>query len=171
MLRMVEQYLHPDVFRAGVREYLRQHAYANATTDDLWVAPAGSRNVSEIMEGWIRQPGFPLISVSLDKETNSLCLSSSASPTSKNPYPLLADGAQAAEEQDRLWQVPIELRTTAGGETTVRQLLLKDVEQRLEVPEGRRVSRVVTAPTACITIPSCGKSCWVNYRTSHPSNT
>ena len=38
VLRMVEQYLHPDVFRAGVREYLRQHAYANATTDDLWVA-------------------------------------------------------------------------------------------------------------------------------------
>ena len=32
--------------------------------------------------------------------------------------------------------MPIELRTTAGGETTVRQLLLKDVEQRLEVPEG-----------------------------------
>jgi puromycin-sensitive aminopeptidase len=26
VLRMVEQYLHPDVFRAGVREYLRQHA-------------------------------------------------------------------------------------------------------------------------------------------------
>ena len=145
VLRMVEQYLHPDVFRAGVREYLRQHAYANATTDDLWVAlgQAAGRNVSEIMEGWIRQPGFPLISASLDKENQQLVLKQQRFTYLKEPVPaLLADGAQAAREQDRLWQVPIELRTTAGGESTVRQLLLKDAEQRLEVPDGFESVRV-----------------------------
>jgi puromycin-sensitive aminopeptidase len=145
VLRMVEQYLHPDVFRAGVREYLRQHAYANATTDDLWVAlgQAAGRDVAEIMDGWIRQPGFPLISVSLDKENQQLVLKQQRFTYLKKPIPpLLADGAQAAGEQDRLWQVPIELRTTAGGKTTVRQLLLKDAEQRLEVPEGFESVRV-----------------------------
>src|SRR5215213_7507889 len=145
VLRMLEQYLHPDVFRAGVREYLRQHAYGNATTDDLWVAlgQAAGRDVSEIMDGLIRQPGFPLISVSLDKENQQLVLKQQRFTYLEEPIPaLLADGAQAAGEQDRIWQVPIELRTTAGGETTVSQLLLKDAEQRLEVPEGLESVRV-----------------------------
>src|SRR4026209_646489 len=35
VLRMLEQYLGATVFRAGVREYLRRHAYANAETGDL----------------------------------------------------------------------------------------------------------------------------------------
>jgi puromycin-sensitive aminopeptidase len=144
VLRMLEQYLHPDVFRAGVREYLRQHAYANATTDDLWVAlgQAAGRDVSEIMEGWIRQPGFPLISVGLDKKNQQLVLTQQRFTYLKEPLPALADGAQAAGEQDLLWQVPIELRTTAGGKTTVRQLLLKDAEKRLEVPEDFESVRV-----------------------------
>jgi puromycin-sensitive aminopeptidase len=145
VLRMLEQYLHPDVFRAGVREYLRQHAYGNATTDDLWVAlgQVAGRDVSEIMEGWIRQPGFPLISVDLDKGNQQLVLKQQRFTYLEEPIlALLADGAQAAGEQDRLWQVPIELRTTAGGKTTVRQLLLKDAEQRLEVPEDLESVRV-----------------------------
>jgi puromycin-sensitive aminopeptidase len=146
VLRMLEQYLHPDVFRDGVREYLRQHAYANATTDDLWVAlgQAAGRDVAEIMEGWIRQPGFPLISVGHDKQNRQLVLKQQRFTYLKEPLPpLLADGAQTAGEQDRrLWQVPIELSITADGETTVRQLLLKDAEERLEVPENLESVRV-----------------------------
>src|SRR5881397_153788 len=38
VLRMLEQYLGAAVFRDGVREYLRRHAYANADTGDLWAA-------------------------------------------------------------------------------------------------------------------------------------
>src|SRR5262244_2214803 len=38
VLRMLEQYLGPEVFRAGVRRYLRAHAYQNADTGDLWSA-------------------------------------------------------------------------------------------------------------------------------------
>src|SRR3989454_9507076 len=35
VLRMLEQHLGPAVFRDGVREYLKKHAYANADTGDL----------------------------------------------------------------------------------------------------------------------------------------
>jgi hypothetical protein len=38
VLRMLEQYLGPDVFRAGVRDYLRAHLHDNADTGDLWAA-------------------------------------------------------------------------------------------------------------------------------------
>ena len=38
VLRMLEQYLGPDVFRDGVRDYLRTHRFGNADTGDLWAA-------------------------------------------------------------------------------------------------------------------------------------
>jgi puromycin-sensitive aminopeptidase len=38
--------------------------------------------------------------------------------------------------------VPIQLRITADGETTLRQLLLKDAEKRLQVPEDLEAVRV-----------------------------
>ena len=145
VLRMLEQYLDPDVFRAGVREYLRQHAYGNTRTDDLWVAlgQASGRDVSEIMNGWIRQPGFPLISVRLDKDNQQLVLAQQRFTYLKEEsLPALADGTLAAGEQDRPWQVPIKLRTTASGENTMRQLLLKDAEKPLELPKDFESVRV-----------------------------
>ena len=38
VLRMIESWLGPEAFRAGVREYLKAHAYGNAKTSDLLLA-------------------------------------------------------------------------------------------------------------------------------------
>ena len=64
VLRMLEQYLGPSVFRDGVRDYLRKHAYANADTGDLWAALglAARQPIPEVMDGWIFKPGYPLVS-------------------------------------------------------------------------------------------------------------
>jgi aminopeptidase N len=35
-IRMLEQWLGPEVFRDGLRRYMADHALGNATTDDLW---------------------------------------------------------------------------------------------------------------------------------------
>lgn len=55
VLRMLEQYLGPEVFRDGVRRYLVRHRYANAETTDLWRAlgEAAGQPIPEIMDGWI----------------------------------------------------------------------------------------------------------------------
>ncbi len=56
VLRMLEQYLGPEVFRDGVRDYLRaHHAYGNADTGDLWAAlgRASRQPIPEVMDGWI----------------------------------------------------------------------------------------------------------------------
>ena len=68
VLRMLEQFLGPAVFRDGVREYLRRHAYANADTGDLWAAlgRAARQPIPEVMDGWIFQPGYPLVSARLE---------------------------------------------------------------------------------------------------------
>jgi aminopeptidase N len=66
VLRMVEAYVSPDVFRRGVNSYLRKFAYANATAEDFWSAitiASGGRPVDKIMPGFVEQSGEPLVKV------------------------------------------------------------------------------------------------------------
>ncbi|HEY5675727.1 MAG TPA: M1 family aminopeptidase, partial [Myxococcales bacterium] len=74
ILRMIEGYLGPERFRAGIRLYMRRHREANATADDLWRAlgeaggdgedASGGQPILELANGWIRQTGYPLVTIS-----------------------------------------------------------------------------------------------------------
>ncbi|MCP3992108.1 MAG: M1 family metallopeptidase [Actinomycetia bacterium] len=68
VVRMLEQYLGADEFRAGIRRYMLQHRYGNAETTDLWdaIESESGEPVRRIMDSWIFQGGFPLVSVSQD---------------------------------------------------------------------------------------------------------
>jgi puromycin-sensitive aminopeptidase len=68
LLRMLEQYLGAERFREGVGHYLRTHAYANTETSDLWdaIEHTSGEPVRRIMDSWIWQPGYPLVSARLD---------------------------------------------------------------------------------------------------------
>jgi len=63
VLRMLEQYLGPEVFRDGIRSYLRAHAHANTETSDLWDAleSVSGEPVRTLMDSWILQGGHPLV--------------------------------------------------------------------------------------------------------------
>jgi len=63
VLRMLENYLGPDVFAAGVRRYLRRHRLSNATAADLWTAleEASKQPIGSLVEDWLSKPGHPLI--------------------------------------------------------------------------------------------------------------
>jgi aminopeptidase N/puromycin-sensitive aminopeptidase len=65
VLRMVEAYVSPDVFRRGVNAYLHKFAYSNATAEDFWAAltQASGRPVDKIMPTFVNQAGEPLLSV------------------------------------------------------------------------------------------------------------
>jgi puromycin-sensitive aminopeptidase len=67
LLRMLEQYLGEERFRAGVSHYLRLHAYANTETNDLWdaIEATSSEPVRRIMDSWIWQPGYPLVTAGI----------------------------------------------------------------------------------------------------------
>jgi len=69
VIRMLAEYLGADVFRDGLRHYLKKHAYGNTTTKDLWASfeKVSKKPVRKIMEKWTRQTGYPLLSV---KESN-----------------------------------------------------------------------------------------------------
>ena len=65
VLRMLEQHIGADVFRDGVRTYLKAHAYANTVTTDLWDAleDASGAPVRDVMDTFILQGGHPLVSL------------------------------------------------------------------------------------------------------------
>jgi len=122
VLRMLEQYLGAEAFRDGIRLYLRRHAYANAETTDLWDALEESTKepVRALMDTWIFQAGYPLISV--EKGPRGLRLN-------QQMFRYLQDGS----DQERKWHVPIFLR--AGTRTGVieKTILLADGEQSVEL--------------------------------------
>jgi puromycin-sensitive aminopeptidase len=99
VLRMLEQYIGPEVFRDGVRTYLKAHAYANTVTTDLWDAleEASGEPVRDVMNTFILQGGHPL--VSLRGETLE------QQPFSYGEAP---DGVESAIGRD--WNVPVAVR-------------------------------------------------------------
>jgi puromycin-sensitive aminopeptidase len=138
VLRMLEQYLGPDVFRAGVRRYLRTHAYGNADTGDLWQAlgEAASAPIPTVMDGWIFRPGYPLVSARLER--SELVLAQQRFTYLPSPPPSLPwrPAPPPADASPPRWQIPVQLRVEAPGGGSVGRLLLGDNETRVPVPAG-----------------------------------
>jgi puromycin-sensitive aminopeptidase len=109
VLRMLEQYLGEETFRQGVSNYLKEHAYANTETGDLWAAleAASGTPVGEVMDTWIFQGGFPRLSVD----------------GRPGEYTISQEQFRFLEPGDHRWQVPVMLRSDAGEE---RVLLTED---------------------------------------------
>jgi aminopeptidase N len=65
IIRMVEDWIGPDVFRDGMRHYMKAHQYGNATSADLWAAlsAASHKDVGKVAAGFTEQPGIPLVIV------------------------------------------------------------------------------------------------------------
>ncbi len=70
VVRMLEQFLGADVFRLGIAEYLRRHAFGNTETIDLWDAleSQSGEPVRDLMVGWIFQGGFPSVHAELVRD-------------------------------------------------------------------------------------------------------
>src|SRR5581483_1003736 len=122
VLRMLEQYLGAEAFRDGIRLYLRRHAHANAETTDLWDALEESTQepVRVLMDSWIFQAGYPLISV--EKAPRGLRLS-------QRMFRYLQD--ESAPE--RRWHVPIFLRAGTDAGVVEKTILLSENQQTLEL--------------------------------------
>lgn len=125
VLRMLEQHIGPTVFRDGVRQYLRTHAYGNADTKDLWTAlgTVASQPVPELMNGWIFQSGFPLVTAEVQENVLRL---------SQQRFTYLSRESTA----EQLWQIPVQIRLIIGGRTEHRKLLLTERETNISLPAG-----------------------------------
>ena len=116
LLRMLEQHLGEERFRDGVRHYLRSHAYGNTETSDLWDAleSTSGEPVRRTMDSWIWQPGYPVVSASV--EGDELVL--------RQRRFSFAESAA-----DSIWMIPLSYRTNSGTSS----LLLSEREQRFTI--------------------------------------
>ena len=132
VLRMLEQYLTPEVFRAGVRLYLERHKFGNTETGDLWSALGESSHqaIPEIMDGWVFRAGYPVVTAKLDGD--ALVLTQQRFKYLPEP----ADGTYPATYLGSLWQIPIQVRFSSASGATVQRVLLKESEMRLPLPNG-----------------------------------
>lgn len=129
VLRMLEQYIGPDVFRDGVREYLRVHAYDNADTGDLWTAlgHAAKQPVPVVMNEWIFNPGYPILIVKQDGDR----LIIEQQRFTYLAQPLTIPSAKVNQQ----WQVPVQMRIMANGTSESRRLLLDEPRTQVALPE------------------------------------
>lgn len=73
-IQMLAHYLGKTAFRDGLRYYLKQHAYHNTDTIDLWQAleTVSGKPVKDFMAAWTSNTGFPLLRADIQGEVVSL---------------------------------------------------------------------------------------------------
>jgi puromycin-sensitive aminopeptidase len=136
VLRMLEQYIGPAVFRDGVRRYLERHAFGNTETADLWRAlgEASELPIPEVMDGWIFHPGYPLIDVEKTAEGRVVLR--------QRRFLYLGDEPGPAEEP--VWRTPIQLRFLEGAAGRPEQTLLS-ADEAVSYEMGRAEAVLVNA--------------------------
>jgi aminopeptidase N len=102
VIRMLSNHLGKETFLLGVSDYLKDHAYGNATTDDLWAAlsKASGKDVNSFMNNWVRTIGFPMLTVA--EEPGQIGVRQSR---------FLSTGDVTTEEDKTLWWIPLGLKT------------------------------------------------------------
>jgi puromycin-sensitive aminopeptidase len=116
IIRMLDAYLGREVFRDGLRLYLKRHAYGNAVTADLWkaLAEASGKPVEDMMNAWTAQAGYPILSFEGAEVSQQRFYSS----------PREAEKAGSGET----WPVPLSLLLPDGSATDA-QLMSKNKDK------------------------------------------
>jgi aminopeptidase N/puromycin-sensitive aminopeptidase len=122
VLRMLESYLGQDTFRAGVNQYLKRHAYGNATAADFWnaLAKVSKKPVEKIMPAFVEQPGPPLVGVKLQ-------CSGAAGSISLDQQRYFYNRIKFEAGSNELWQIPVCMK--ADGATAAKCELLTRKQQ------------------------------------------
>ena len=65
VLRMVESYVGPELFRKGVASYIAKYAYKNAAGEDFWteMARVTGRPIDRMIRSFVDQDGAPLLTI------------------------------------------------------------------------------------------------------------
>lgn len=119
VMRQLEALLGEKAFRDGVRSYLRRHAFANATWDDLIAALAGRTrlDLKHWSRLWVDEPGRPLIRTGLDIEGGRV--------------QRLVLQQRDPQGRHRLW--PQQLRVTVGCGTSVHRIVAELVGREIDL--------------------------------------
>lgn len=95
LLKMLQNYIGEEAFRAGLKEYFKKFAYKNTEAADLWevFGTASGKDISNFMSTWISQSGFPVLHVS--ENDNEIYLSQEQL------------SSERSNQSDKLWPIPL----------------------------------------------------------------
>ena len=123
LIRFLVNYLGNEIFRKGMYEYLTMNAYKNATSKNLWdafdkvlletpfIMNNNLTNISSMMNLWIKQTGYPIVTLFRNKETNKYMLK-------QNKY--IKTGPN--KNDNTKWSIPIKIYYN----DTYRDVVLSD---------------------------------------------
>ena len=121
LLREIEAYVGKESFRKGLHAYLKKHAYGNASSHHLWEAieEVSAKPVGRMMEGWIEQPGFPMVHAK--REDDRLVVT-------QERFTYLPD------ESSQEWLIPLSIRVyLENGESRTITTLLDTKSKVIEI--------------------------------------
>ncbi|XP_074661085.1 glutamyl aminopeptidase-like isoform X2 [Tubulanus polymorphus] len=109
IIRMLDGFLGKGIMQKGLKSYLHQHQFGNAETKDLWEALTeavnGAVNVSEVMDTWTLQMGYPVVNLKRN----------AAKIEATQEYFLLNPNAERSKEFkspfEYTWHVPLTYST------------------------------------------------------------
>eukprot|EP00795_Rhopilema_esculentum_P013378 gene13378-4237_t len=133
VIRMLHEYIGDEDFKTGLHNYLTKYQNKNALTDDLWesLAHASKKPVGDVMNTWTKQMGFPVLTVSMQKNEN-LCI------LQVSQKKFTADGSVSEDDEKYKWLVPITVCTSDNPAKAAVKTLLTDKEMVIfvnNVPE------------------------------------
>lgn len=99
VIHMLHQYLGADMFRDGLRHYLKKHAYANTDTIDLWDAleTVSKKPVKDFMAQWTGKAGYPIVQATVNGDGSF----------ELKQKPFLVNPLNKATTGDTIWPIPI----------------------------------------------------------------
>lgn len=71
LVKFLAEHLGENIFRNGMIHYMKKNAYKNTESADLWKSfdQISGKNISGLMESWIKQTGYPVITVTNNMNT------------------------------------------------------------------------------------------------------
>ena len=133
VIRMLENFLGPEVFRGGLYRYLKGHEYGNARTQDLWAAleEESGLPVTSIMDSWVKQTGYPVLEVQADRRGDDVQVSLTQERFVYDR--LLGD----EEPNPEVWQVPVSISAPGAASAST---VMESKEATLTVPSASPAS-------------------------------
>jgi len=119
VMRHLEAVLGEESFRDGLRDYLKAHAFGNATWADL-IGLLDARTPVDLKawsKAWVEEPGRPMIETILDVKDGKVTR--------------LAFRQRDSWKRDRVW--PQQLRVTIGGPASEQTLIVEMNRREVEV--------------------------------------
>jgi aminopeptidase N len=113
VLKQLEFHIGSDVFREGLRSYLKQHAYSNAEWSDLIAAfrAAGGTDIDAWADAWIKHRGMPQVDVAWS------CSGGKIDRLALTQHDVLPDGL--------LWPISNQITLNYSGQQGIPARLLR----------------------------------------------